>query len=99
MRSRVSLLLLLSITVTTLVYGQGEKKPRTDADYYRRTLRELSTLYPPMIAKALNERTEAENREMAIVVHADLLPSRVKVVYDGTLRQINEHKKSLIVSW
>lgn len=96
MRSRVSLLLLLSITVTTLVYGQGERKPE---DYQPRTLRELSNLYPPLIAKALNERTEEDKRQMAIVVHSDLLPSRVKVVYDGTLRPINEHKKDLIASW
>jgi hypothetical protein len=96
MKTRVSLLLLLSLTVTMLVYGQGERK--TEA-YQPRTLRELSNLYPPSIAKAINERTEAEKREMGIVVHSDLLPSRVKVVYDGALRPLEEHKKSLIMSW
>jgi hypothetical protein len=96
MRSRVSLLLLLSISVTILAYGQTERKPE---NYLPRTLRELSNLYPPYMAKAINERTEAERREMAIVVHTDLLPSRVKVVYEGTLRPLDERKKAVMVSW
>ena len=100
MKIRVSLFLLLfSIIATVVVHGQNERKPRPERDYQPRTLRELSDLYPPMIAKAINERTEAENRATALVVHADLLPSRVKVVYDGTLRPINERKKSVIVGW
>jgi hypothetical protein len=47
------------------VYGQ-QKLPREE-NYIPRTLRELSTLYPPYMAKAINERTEAEKREMAMV--------------------------------
>jgi len=100
MRTRVSLFLLLfSITATVVVHGQNEPKPRTEKDYIPRTLSALSDLYPPMIAKALNERSEEDKRQTAIVVHNELLPSRVKVVYDGTLRPIDEHKKAVIVGW
>jgi hypothetical protein len=97
MKSRVCLfLLLLSLTATMLAYGQGEKKPRTEEDYYPRTLRDLSTLQPPPFAQALKER---DNTDLAIIVHGDLLPSRVKVVYEGTTRPLNERKKELILSW
>jgi hypothetical protein len=97
MKSRVCLfLLLLSLTATMLAYGQGEKKPRTEEDYYPRTLRDLSTLQPPPFAQALKER---DNTDLAIIVHGDLLPSRVKVVYEGTTRPLNERKKEVILSW
>lgn len=97
MKSRVCLfLLLLSLTATMLAYGQGEKKPRTEEDYYPRTLRDLSTLQPPPFAQALKER---DNTDLAVIVHGDLLPSRVKVVYEGTTRPLNERKKEVILSW
>ena len=90
-------LFLLSLMPTVL--AQAPVKPRTDADYQPRTLRELSTLYPPYMAKVISERTEAERREMGVVVHTDLLPSRVKVVYEGTLRPLDERKKSVLLQW
>ncbi len=97
MKSPVCLfLLLLSLTATMLVYGQGEKKPRTEEDYYPRTLGDLSTLQPPPFAQALKER---DNKDLAVIVHGDLLPSRVKAVYEGTTRPLNEMKKQVILSW
>lgn len=100
MRSRVSLFILLLLTTATiLVYGQGEKKSRTDEDYQRRTLHDLSTLYPPYMAAELKKRTDEQLKEMALVVHSDPLPSRVKAVYVGTLRPINPLKKGLLISW
>ena len=100
MRSRVSLfILLLSMTATILVYGQDEKKPRPLEDYQRRTLHDLSTLYPPSMANELKKRSDQELKEMALVVHSDPLPSRVKVEYVGKLRPINQLKKSLLISW
>lgn len=97
MKSRVCLfLLLLSLTGTILAYGQGEKKPRTEEDYYPRTLRDLSTLQPPPFAQALKER---DNKDLGVIVHGDLLPSRVTVVYEGTTRPLNERKKEVILSW
>ena len=97
MKSRVCLfLLLLSLTTTSVAYGQGEKKPRTEADYYPRTLRELSTLQPPPFARALKER---DNKDLAVIVHGELLPSRVKVVYEGVTRPMIQRKKDVILSW
>jgi len=100
MRSRVSLfILLLSMTATILVYGQSEKKARTDEDYQPRTLHDLSTLYPPSMAQELKRRTDQELKEMALLVHSDPLPSRVRAEYVGKLRPINDLKKGLIISW
>jgi len=97
MKSRVCLfLLLLSLTATILTYAQGPKKPRTEEDYYPRTLRDLSTLQPAPFAQALKER---DNKDLAVIVHGELLPSRVKVVYDGTTRPLNKTKKDVILSW
>ena len=97
MKSRVSLfLLLLSLTATMLAYGQGPKKPRTEEDYHPRTLRELSALQPPAFAQALKER---DNQDLAVIVHGELLPSRVKVVYEGTTRPLIQMKKDVILSW
>jgi len=97
MKTRVCLfLLLLSLTATMLAYGQGEKKPRTEEDYYPRTLRDLSTLQPPPFAEALKNR---DNKDLAIIVHGDLLPSRVKAVYEGTTKPLNKMKKDIILSW
>ncbi len=97
MKSPICLfLLLLSLASTILAYSQGPKKPRTEADYYPRTLRDLRDLQPPPFADAFKER---ENKDLAIIVHGDLLPSRVKVIYEGASRPLIERKKSLILSW
>jgi hypothetical protein len=98
MKSSVCLFLLLpSLTATILTYGQAPKKPRTEGDYHPRTLHELSTLEPESIAAALAERTTNEGPD--VIVHADLLPSRVTVLYDGATRPLHERKKSVILSW
>ena len=65
MKTRLCLLmLLLSITGATLTFAQGEKKPRTIADYQPRTLRELSTLLPDTFRAALAERGVDGNKDM-----------------------------------
>jgi hypothetical protein len=92
-------MLLLSITGATLTFAQGEKKPRTVADYQPRTLRELSTLLPDKFRAALAERGVEGNKDMKQIVHGELFPSRVKVVYSGTKRPIVEDKRNLIISW
>ena len=97
MKSRTSLfLLLLSLTASLLTYAQTPPKPRTEEDYNPRTLKELSMLYPAYIAKALKEH---DTKYPDIIVHTDLLPSRVKVIYEGTTRPINQTKKNVIRSW
>ncbi len=96
MKPRVySFALLLSLATTMMVYGQGEKKPRTPEDYTRRTLQKLSVLQPPSMAAALAEHKE----EPAIIVHSEQLPSRVKVLYGGEIRPLHQTKKAVIASW
>lgn len=91
---------LLSIFVTTMVHGQGEKKPRTIDDYRPRTLRELRTLLPEAFRSALVERGgDGGNKDLRQIVHAELFPSRVKAVYSGEKRQLLESKRYVIISW
>jgi hypothetical protein len=100
MKSRLCLFaLLLSLTGATLTYAQGEKKPRTIADYRPRMLRELTTLLPESFRAALAERGVQGNKDLKMIVHGELFPSRVKVVYSGTKRPLPDDKRNLIVSW
>ena len=98
MKTRVCLFVLLltsSLSATLLTYGQGEKKPRTFEDYRARTLRELTTLQPDNFGKDRQINTA----DLRVVVHADLLPSRVKALYDGTTRPLVGNKKYVITEW
>ena len=95
MKSLIYLFLLL-LSLTILANGQGQKKPRMEEDYYPRTLHDLIALQPPPFEAALKER---DNKDLAVIVHGDLLPSRVKVIYEGTTRPLNEKKQQVILSW
>jgi hypothetical protein len=100
MKTQLSLLiLLLSITGATLAYGQREKKARTIADYQPRTLQELATLLPETFRTALAERGVEGNKDMKVIVHGQLFPSRVKVVYAGSKRPLLEDKRHVIIGW
>ncbi len=100
MKTRLCLsMLLLSLFGATIAYGQGEKKPRTVADYQPRMLRELTNLLPETFRTALAERGVEGNKDLKIIVHGELFPSRVKVVYSGTQRPLLEDKRNLIVGW
>ncbi|MEN3326651.1 MAG: hypothetical protein V7638_1458 [Acidobacteriota bacterium] len=99
MKIRLCLLLLLSITGATLTYAQGNKKPRTIADYQPRTLQELTNLLPEPFRIALAERGVEGNKNLKEIVHGEMFPSRVKAVYSGTQRPIVEDKRNLISSW
>ena len=99
MKTRLCLLLLLSITGAALTYAQGEKKPRTIADYQPRTLQQLTNLLPEAFRAALAERGVEGNKDMKQIVHGELFPSRVKAVYSGTQRPLVEDKRNLIISW
>ena len=92
-------MLLLSITGATITNTQGEKKPRSVADYQPRTLRELSTMLPDTFRAALAERGVEGNKDMKQIVHGALFPSRVKAVYSGTKRPLLEDKRNVIISW
>lgn len=93
------LILLLSITGTTLALAQGEKKPRTVADYQPRTLQEMTTLLPETFRAALAERGIQGNKDMKQIVHGELFPSRVTAVYSGTKRPILQDKRNVIIGW
>lgn len=97
MKSRLGIFVLLLVTVGAMVpaYTQGEKKPRTEADYHWRTLRELTTLQPDYVAR----EPQSRDANLRIVVHGDLLPSRVKVLYEGTTRPLVEKRKLVITEW
>ena len=84
MKTRLCLSILsLSLIGATITYGQGEKKPRTIADYQPRTLRELTNLVPETFRAALAERGAEGNKDLKIIVHGELFPSRVKVVHSS----------------
>lgn len=100
MKSRLFLVLLLSVAGVTLSYGQGEKKPRTIDDYRPRTLRELRTLLPETFRTALVERGgDSGTKDLRQIVHAELFPSRVKATYSGEKRQLPESKRQIIIGW
>ena len=94
MKSRLCIFVFLLISAGA-AYTQDEKKPRTAEDYRPRTLRELTTLQPDYVGR----ETPRNDPNLRVVVHADLLPSRVKVLYDGTTRPLVESKKQVIAEW
>lgn len=100
MKTRLCLfMLLLSLTGATLTHGQGNKKPRTLADYQPRTLQELTNLLPENFRAALEERGPEGNKDLKVIVHGELFPSRVKVVYSGMTRPLVEDKRNVIIGW
>lgn len=100
MKTRICLfILLLSVTGATLTYAQGEKKPRTIADYEPRTLQELSTSLPEPFRAALAERGVEGNKDLKLIVHGQMFPSRVKAVYSGTQRPLLEDRRNVIIGW
>ena len=100
MKTRLCLsLLLLSLFGATSTYAQGKKKPRTVADYQPRMLRELTTLVPETFRTALAERGVEGNKDLKQILHGELFPSRVKVVYSGKQRPLLQDKQNLIVGW
>ena len=94
-RLYIFVLLLISASAPIAANAQGEKRPRTEAEYRIRTLSQLITLLPETFVD--NPHLKDEN--LRIVVHADPLPSRVKVFYDGTSRPLNENRKQVITQW
>ena len=92
-------MLLIALSGATLTYAQGEKKPRTVADYHPRTLLELTNLLPETFRAALAERGVNGNKDLKQIVHGELFPSRVKVVYSGMKRPLVEDKRNVIIGW
>lgn len=90
------ILLLALMLGSNLAYGQGSlgakpKKPRTPDDYKSRTLKEVTT-------KA-SGADSLGNKEETMMVEADILPSRVRVKYNGSARPLPQIKKEVLLQW
>jgi len=97
MKTLLCLFVLLLVSATIPAYGQGVKRPRTPEDYRPRTLRDLSTLYPDYITAS--DAFKNKDDTLRIILHTDLLPSRVKATYQASTRPLNGDRRSLITQW
>ncbi len=79
---------ILLVLMVSMFPQAGVKKPRELADYKPRTLKAL----------AENE-TKGEQINQDLIIHGDLSPSRVTVVYRGNARPLNAKTKAAISSW
>lgn len=99
MMTRLCLFVMcFSLTLSALAYGQGPKKPRTLDDYRARTLQELGAMLPDTFRKALDE-SAARGQVTRTIVHGELFPSRVKVVYADMKRSLPDVKHTVISEW
>jgi hypothetical protein len=77
-------------------YGQDPlqakpKKPRTLDDYKLQTLKE--------VAAAGSDAESRGNKNDTMIVHADILPSRVRATYTGSTRPLLQIKKEVLRQW
>lgn len=71
--------------------GPGPKKVRTLDDYHPRTLKEVAAMETSM-----EGRHDGENE---VVLHGNVLPSRVRVTYIGSTRSLPQGKKDVLQKW
>jgi len=79
-----------------LAYGQGSlgakpKKARTPDDYKPRTLKEIAAEAPDA-----ESRRDKQDR---MIVHGDILPSRVRVTYKSGARPLPPIKQEVLRQW
>jgi hypothetical protein len=85
---------------SSLAHGQDSlgprpKKARTPEDYKLRTLKEIAE-----VGRAIaSERDDERKGDATTLIHGDLLPSRVRVMYKGTARPLPQLKKDVISQW
>ena len=72
--------------------GPRPKRARTADDYKLRTLKEVAA------AKGSDAKSLG-NKEETMIVHADILPSRVRVTYAGSARPLPQIKKEVLRQW
>jgi hypothetical protein len=89
-------LLLALLLGGNMAYGQGSlgahpKKARTPDDYQARTLKEIALM------KANGE--SRGNKAETMIVQADILSSRVRVIYAGSARPMPQIKKEALRQW
>lgn len=95
-RSSHFVLLLALLLGGNPAYGQDTlgprpKKPRTPDDYKPRTLKEVG-------AQGSDAKSRG-NKEETMIVHADILPSRVRATYTGSARPLPRIKKEVLRQW
>lgn len=96
--SHNALLLVLLLLGCGPAYGQGSlgakpKKARTPDDYRLRTLKEVTA------AEGAAGAESRVNKEETMVVHADILPSRVRATYTGSVRTLPQIKRETLRQW
>jgi hypothetical protein len=87
---------LLLIFAGGLTYGQDPtgpqpKRARTAEDYKPRTLKELA-------AAAADAESRGDKQER-MIVHGDVLPSRMRVTYQNAMRPLPAMKKETLRQW
>jgi hypothetical protein len=80
-------LLLTFVLSCNLAQGQGFPWD----DFKPRTLKEIVNMEADV--------DQGQRKENTVVFHADILPSKVRVIYTGTSRPISQAKKELIRKW
>ena len=90
------LILTLLLFSGSTTYGQsaplpGNKKPRTLDDYQPRTLKEITTLESALAGY--------HDKESGVILHGNILPSRVKVTYTGSTRTLPRSRKDILFKW
>lgn len=75
--------------------GPQPKRARTPEDYKPRTLKEIAELGSTIAA----ERDDERKGDATTLTHGDLLPSRVRVTYKGSMRTPPKVKKDVISYW
>lgn len=90
MKTRLFFSVILALAITGSLFAQaGPKKPRELADYKPRTLQELAQL------KSASDETNKENR----MIQSDIVPSRVRVMYEASSRPLGQSQKDVISEW
>jgi hypothetical protein len=94
---RASLVLIVTLSLGSSLVGYAQessgattKRPRTPADYQTRTIKELT---------AAVDKESTGNKEETMTVTPHILPSRVRVTYTGSVRELPEIKKEVLRQW
>ncbi|MDG2990741.1 hypothetical protein L3556_07325 [Candidatus Synechococcus calcipolaris G9] len=76
--------------------GGGNKTPRSLADYQPRT---LAAIAQAGLASKLGTDPLGDILGDALIIQANVLPSRVQVIYDGEARPLEGLKKDVLDHW
>lgn len=90
----IGLFLFAFVVMVTFAFGQElptNKKPRTPDDYQWRTLKEIFAQKP--------DEQDLRSKQGDIVTTRDILPSRIRVTYGGSMRLLPDSKKEVIRQW